>query len=144
MLVVASGVGGVATAAPTPQTNHSGASSPAADGADDRQFAFNIRNTSDCGFTCRDVTIRITNTANTTAENVTVSTQLAAGDNVVWTGEESVEELAPGESKTVTERVRIDYIDAFVVQRNDGYLTANTTVTWDSGQESFAERRKVA
>lgn len=143
MLVVVSGVGGVASAATAPSTNQTDASS-AADGPDDRQFAFDIQNTSTCGFTCRNVTVTATNTGNTTAENVTVSTELSVGDTVVWEGNDSVENLEPGESVTVTKRVQIDYADALLVQRNDGYMTANTTVTWDDGQETFTERRKVA
>lgn len=154
LIVVASGAGAVAADTTASATGHGGppasttqnapaATDGAANQSDDRQFGFRIQDTSDCGFTCRDVTITTTNMGNETAENITVSTQLTAGETVVWEGNESVAELEPGESMTVTERVRLDFVDAVQVQQNGGFMTANTTVTWDSGQEQFTERRKV-
>jgi hypothetical protein len=112
--------------------------------SEQRQFAFSIENVSDCGVTCRDVTVTARNTGNTTAENVTVETQLIAGEKVVWQGNESVDQLEPNESTTVTKRVRLGIFDVVAVEQNDGYVTANTTVTWDGGNETFSERRKVA
>jgi hypothetical protein len=157
LLVVASGLGpGVSTAAESPTVNDatidsaaqhaptSAAADSAANRSDDRQFDFRIQRVSDCGFTCRDVTITATNTGDATAENVTVQTQLATGERAVWRGSESVAELGPGESTTVTKRVTVGYFDALAVLGNGGDVTANTTVTWDSGSETFTERRKVA
>ena len=157
LLVVASGIGsGAAAAAGSPAANGatiasaaqhapaSAATDSAANRSDDRQFAFRIQRVSDCGFTCRDVTITATNTGNATAENVTVQTRLKTGERVVWRGNESVAELGPGESTTVTKRVTVGYFDALAVLANGGDVTANTTVAWDSGTETFTERRKVA
>jgi hypothetical protein len=111
---------------------------------DGRQFEFSIRTVSTCGLTCRDVTVSATNTGNATATNVTVETRLEAGETVVWRGNESVERLEPNESATATKRVRFGVFDAIQVRQNDGYVTANTTVTWDGGRETFDVRRKVA
>lgn len=147
LVVVASGVG--VAAADTPASTTQNAPAPSAtteataNESDDRQFGFRIKNTTDCGFTCRDVAIVTTNTGNETAENITVSTRLATGGTVVWQGDESVSELEPGEAMTVTKRVQLDFVDAVRVQQNGGYMTANTTVAWDGGEEQFTERRKV-
>lgn len=112
--------------------------------SDRRQFDFAIRNVSSCGVACRDVTVTAVNTGDTTARDVTVVTRLEAGGPVIWRGSESVERLDPGESTTVTKRVRPGPFGLIRVQRNDGYVTANTTVTWDGGRETFSDRRKVA
>ncbi|SFF87034.1 hypothetical protein SAMN04488063_0596 [Halopelagius inordinatus] len=107
------------------------------------RFDFEIRTIEHCGLTCRDVTVAATNTQRTTARNVEFVTQMSAGDDVVWTGNETFRKIEPGETKTATKRVSLGFFDAVKVRQNGGYLTAETTVTWDSGSESFTERRKV-
>ncbi|ADQ68263.1 hypothetical protein C499_14880 [Halogeometricum borinquense DSM 11551] len=156
VLVVASGIGagaipaaqasvGDAPVTSAPQDVSDSAASPnsTADQSDDRQFEFDIWNISTCGFTCRNVTITATNTGDEMAKDVTVQTQLETGDTVVWQGNESVSELDSGESKTMTKRVQVGLLDALSVKRNDGHVTANTTVTWNSGNETFTDEWKV-
>ena len=116
----------------------------AANESEQRQFDLDLENVSECGATCRDVTVTAVNTGNTTARNVTVETRLEAGDTVIWRGSESISELEPGESATVTKRVQLGLSEANQLRQNDGYVTANTTVTWDGGNETFTDRRKVA
>ena len=111
--------------------------------SEQRRFDLDLENVSECGVTCRDVTVTAVNTGNTTARNVTVETQLEAGDTVVWRGSESVSELEPNESATGTKRVRLGLSEVTQLRQNDGYVTANTTVTWDGGNETFTNRRKV-
>ena len=162
LVVVVSGTGGVAAGTPapadasgpdvassTPVVQHSldrtSTTDPAtAQLAESTQFNFTIRNVSTCGVACRDVTVTAVNTGDATARDVKVVTRLEAGENVVWRGSESIEELEPGESTTVTKRVRLGPFELVQVQQNDGYVTGNTTVTWDGGRETFSERRKVA
>ncbi|MFC6826640.1 hypothetical protein [Halopelagius fulvigenes] len=110
------------------------------------RFDFQIRNVERCGLTCRDVTVTATNTKNTTARNVTFVTKMYAGgngDNLVWRGNETFRKVEPGETKRVTKRVNLGLFEAAQVRQNGGFVTAKTNVTWDSGNESFSERRKV-
>lgn len=162
LFVVLSGAGAVVSGTPTASSADPSADAPSAstvqqapegttatetgtaNESEQRQFDLSIENISECGLSCRDVTVSAVNTGNTTAQNVTVETQLEAGETVVWRGNDSVSELEPNESSTVTKRVQLGPFEAYAVQQNDGYLTANTTVTWDGGNETFTERRKVA
>ncbi|SFR35624.1 hypothetical protein [Halogeometricum limi] len=145
LLLVCSGFGVVAADA-TVQTTTETPSAPtdqSENATDERQFDFSVGNVTNCGLTCRDVTVTAVNTGDEAAANVTVATWLLAGDTVVWNGTETVDSLDANESVTVTKRVQVGFFDALAVMRNDGYVTANTTVSWDAGEEAFSERRKV-
>lgn len=160
-LVLVSGASGIAAAdaAETPSASEPAESAEAAaaerggtnsdrvgtaNRSENPRFDFEIRKIENCGLTCRDVTVAATNTQSTTARNVEFVTQMYAGDDVVWTGNETFRRVEPGETKTATKRVSFSLFDAVEVRQNGGYVTAETNVTWDSGSESFAERRKVA
>lgn len=158
LLVIVSGAGGVVASdalgvssagesAGTSQAVTAKQSGPAQVGdANERgnlRFDFQIQKVEKCGVTCRDVTVTATNTRDTTARNVEFVTKMYAGDNVVWTGNETFERVEPGETKTVTKRVNLGLLEAAQVRQNGGYVTAETNVTWDSGNETFTERRKV-
>ncbi|MDS0297753.1 hypothetical protein NDI76_03240 [Halogeometricum sp. S1BR25-6] len=159
LLLVASGVGGVASvaaASPAPSSDDStlaaqqaprqpgGTNAAAAKRNDDQQFDFDLVRTSNCGVACRDVTVRVTNIGDEPVRNVRVNSRLKAGNSVIWRGNDAARTLKPGESKTVTKRVRLGPLDAYRVQRNGGSVAAVTTVAWNGGSETFTERRKVA
>lgn len=161
LLVLVSGAGGVVAAGSSFGSGPADASQAATAGqsATDRsaaaqvrsdnrsgnlRFDFEIRNVERCGLTCRDVTVAATNTKNTTAQNVTVVTEMYAGDTLVWRGNETFRQVEPGETKTATKRVNLGLFEAAQIRQNGGFVTAETNVTWDSGNESFTDRRKVA
>lgn len=108
------------------------------------KFAFTVLDIKECGTTCRDVTVEATNTMGTTASNVTITTRIYTEGDKVWQGSESFPEIASEESKTRTKRVKLGYYDAMKIKNNDGYITIETTITWDGGKQVFSERRKVA
>lgn len=112
--------------------------------SDTPDFAFTVKDISKCGSTCRDVTVGATNTMNSTATDVTVKSVITADGDKLWSGSESFSEVAAGETKTRTKRVKLGYLDAAKVKNNDGYITITTTITWDGGEQTFSERRKVA
>ena len=116
------------------------------DAADERssEFDFAVRDIEACGRTCRDVTVGLTNTMNTTATDVEVTTHIYTGESEVWSATESFSEVAASESKAQTKRVKIGYLDAAKIKQNGGEVRIETTVTWDGGEQSFTERRKVA
>jgi hypothetical protein len=107
------------------------------------QFDFRVERVKNCGPTCRDVTLTVVNTGETAVRDVRAVTRIRAGDSVVWQGSESFSKLRPGESRTVTKRVNLGLFEAAQVRLNGGRVTVLTTVTWDSGRETFRERRKV-
>lgn len=111
-------------------------------------FAFEVVSVEDCGSTCRDVTISLTNRQQRDAENVTVYARIFAGRDSegdgIWAGTEQVGRLAPGESVTATKRVSLSFMDALAVQQADGWVTIQTTVESDSETMTFTEQRDVA
>ena len=111
-------------------------------------FAFTVDAIEECGQTCRDVTSTLTNQQNSTAEAVTVSTRIYAGNDtdgdVVWEGSEDVGTLEAGESYSTTRRVDLSFRDAYAIQRADGRITVRTTVETTDRTVTFTDRRTVA
>ncbi|SEP20502.1 hypothetical protein SAMN04487948_12124 [Halogranum amylolyticum] len=112
--------------------------------AAEAEFRFDVRNIDSCGQTCRDVTVALTNTMNDTATNVEVSTEIYTGGDEIWSASQSFPAVESTETKTRTKRVDLGYLDAAKVKQNGGEIRIETTVTWDGGEQSFTERRKVA
>lgn len=121
-----------------------GSAGNAADSPESPAFLFRVDQIESCGQTCRDVTATVTSQQNTTVSNVEVVTQIYAKQDKLWEGSQTFDRIGSGASKTRTARVKLGYFDAYKVKRNGGYITVKTTVTWDGGQESFSQRRKVA
>lgn len=125
------------------------------DSSDDTQqvasspFTFVIDQIEDCGTTCRDVTVTLTNEQNQTDEDVTVYTRIYAGNTTdddarIWEGKEAVGTMDAGASVTRTQRVSLSYSDAYSVQQNDGWITVVTTVQSNNETLTFTEHRDVA
>lgn len=112
--------------------------------SDTPDFTFAVQRIEECGTTCRDVTVAATNRMDESAANVEVETVITTGGDEIWTGTESFPEVAASETKTRTKRVELSYLEAAKVKNNDGYITVTTTITWDGGEQTFSERRKVA
>ncbi|MEF8851151.1 MAG: hypothetical protein V5A44_03110 [Haloarculaceae archaeon] len=114
----------------------------------DGPFTLVVERIERCGRTCRDVTTNLTNRQPTAASNVEVRTRIYAGNstdgNQVWSGEESVGTLGAGESYATVKRVKLGLSDALAVERNDGWITVETTIRSDSGAITVVERREVA
>lgn len=111
-------------------------------------FAVTVDRVEECGRTCRDVTVSLTNRQSDPASGVTVYTRVFAGnstdeDDVVWRGTEDVGGLAAGETHTTTKRVELSYSEAYEVQQADGWITVQTTVQTDDRTVTFVERRQV-
>ncbi|MFB6123634.1 MAG: hypothetical protein ABEJ78_09275 [Haloferacaceae archaeon] len=128
-----------ATAAPT--TAAASARTTAASGV---AFSFAIDGIERCGQRCRDVTVTLTNTGESSASNTHVTTHIFAGDTKIWQGRGDLATVDAGEAVTRTRRVKIGYLDAARIKSNDGYIRIETTVTWDGGSTQFVDRRQVA
>ncbi len=147
-----------ATQSPTPAQSATDTPTPATDAADESdrendatatttmssEYAFTIESIEECGSTCRDVTARLTNSGDEPREEVRVATAMLVDGEVLWSGNESVGTLEPGESHVSTERVNVGFTGGMQISANDGYVTIVTVVHSASGETRFAERRKVA
>ena len=107
-------------------------------------YDFTIENVEECGSTCRDVTAVLANAGDETRRNVRVTTEVYADGDLLWSGNETVGTLAPGEAHTSTKRVNVGLGGGMKIQSNDGYVTIVTVVRSDDGTTRFSERRKVA
>lgn len=114
----------------------------------DVPFTFTVDDVEKCGTTCRDVTVSVTNQQAVAVEDVTVETQVYAGnatDNEqVWSGTETVDRLDAGGVYETTERVDLSFGDAYAVQQNDGWVTVETTVHANGETWTFVQHRQVA
>lgn len=111
-------------------------------------FAFEIVDVEECGSTCRDVTATLYNNQEQPASNVAVDTHIYAGNSTdegdrVWSGEEEIGNMEAGGSDTREQRVELSTMEAFAVQRNDGWITIHVTVRSEERTVSFEERRNV-
>lgn len=109
-----------------------------------RPFSIDIRKIEQCGNTCRDVTVSITNNGGNARENVTVTTNIYTGNDSVWHGEEAAGTLASDETLTRTKRIQVGVVGGAKIKRNDGKILIETVVRWDGGSATFSERRDVA
>jgi hypothetical protein len=136
--------GGSRSSASTPLVTVSGVEGTA---TDQEPFAFAIDEIEQCGSTCRDVTSTVTNQQSSEATGVDVTTDIYAGNETsndpIWSGEEAVGTLPAGESYTATKRVELGMSDALAVERNDGWITIETTIESDSKTMTIIERRDV-
>ncbi len=107
-------------------------------------YAFTIETIEKCGSTCRDVTARLTNSGGETRREVRVTTKMYAGDDLLWSGNETVGTLDAGESHVSTRRVKVGFSGGLAIKSNDGYVTIVTVIDSASGTTRFSERRKVA
>lgn len=141
-----------ATAAPDDGSSSSGGESTATAGTATpvaAPFAVTVDDVENCGTTCRDVTVSLTNRQADDATGVDVYTRVFAGNStdeadLVWSGQESVGRLDAGATHTTTRRVELSYSEALAVQDADGWVTVQTTVQTDDRTVTFSERRQVS
>lgn len=111
-------------------------------------FDFRIGSIEECGSTCRDVTVTLTNQQETTAEDVTVYSRIFVGKgtdgDVVWQDSEDLGDLSSDESVTRTKRVELSFSEAYAVQQNDGWITIQTTIQTADRTVTFTDQRQVA
>lgn len=109
-----------------------------------RPFGLGIDGIDRCGYTCRDVTASLTNNGGNPRRNVTVQTDIYAGEDRVWNGTRTVGTLGAKQTVTRTTRVDVGYVGAAKIEHNGGNVTIVTTVRWDHGSATYRDRRNVA
>jgi len=116
---------------------------PSALSNESEHVSLTVENVSDCGGRCRQVTANLTNVGNETLTNVTAETQVLADGSVLWTRTHDFGTLSANESANRTVRIELGLGDVLIVAGNDGWVTIETTVSWDGGNATFDERRRV-
>lgn len=164
-LLVVAGVAGAAALGAGPFTHHTangsstggdtttatddGASGGASENATDDTtpdvgpFQFTVRNVTECGTTCRDVTVSLTNTANESASDVSAHVALTTHGDRVWETTRDVGTLHADETTVQTLHIELGYLDAAKVQNNDGDVTVHTTINSSLGTYTFQRQRNV-
>lgn len=112
-------------------------------------FAIQVAAVEECGRTCRDVTLRVTNRRDAAATGVTVIARMFAGKRAddgdkLWEGSADLGTLTAGETATVTRRIQLGFVDAGKVKNNDGWVTVRTEVTGDEAGATFVVEKQVA
>jgi hypothetical protein len=107
-------------------------------------FGYTIDEIVECGSTCREVTATLRNDGSGDAEDVTVTINIYADDDLLWEDTESIGTLEAGGSYTTTKTVDVGFSGGAAIRNNDGYVTIETIIDWDGGEETFENREKVA
>ncbi|WP_313691210.1 hypothetical protein [Halorarum halobium] len=132
--VAGSGTGGVQPGLTNRAPQANGSNGP---------FDLSIRNLTRCGVNCRQVTVTLSNAGDVTAENVTVTSTVLAGDRTVVVRRTRIDRLPPNESVTRTITVSVGLLDVQAIQRNGGRITVRTVVSSDQHTQRFVSSRKV-
>jgi len=111
------------------------------------RFTLVTRDIEDCGMLCRSVTSTLTNERSEPAHDVTIRTQLYAGNgtasDVRWRHVERVGTLGGGENYTVTRQVELPLDAALAIRRADGWVTVRTVVGSEDRRTVVVDRRQV-
>jgi hypothetical protein len=137
----------------TPDPAAAGDSAPAAEPPTSTPlppFTFAVESISECGQTCRDVTVELRNNRDGPATDITIYTRIFTGeattsdDALVWEGKHEVGRLAGEGSTRSTERISLSLRDGLAVQQADGWITILTTVQSAEETVTFTRSRQVA
>ena len=111
------------------------------------RFTLVTRDIEDCGVLCRSVTSTLTNERPEPAHDVTIRTQLYAGNGtdttVRWRHVERVGTLGGGENYTVTRQVELSLDAALAIREADGWVTVRTVVGSEDRRTVVVDRRQV-
>lgn len=116
---------------------------------DNEPFSFAIREITQCGDTCRDISAAVTNEQSSDASDVTTFTEIYAGnettsDAKIYENEQSVGAIPAGETTTTTQRVEFSLTEAVQIRDNGGWITIVTKITDADGDTvTVTQRRDV-
>ena len=117
------------------------APSPAATGTVD--FTFDVRDVSECGTTCRDVTAALENDGDADAENVEIEIDVSADGEHLWTNVVDAGTIEAGDTYESTERVELRLSEAAAVQANDDRVEITVHVTHDDGEWTHETQERI-
>ncbi|SEP32631.1 hypothetical protein SAMN04487948_1562 [Halogranum amylolyticum] len=111
---------------------------PAFDESASTQPVFTLRVTDGrpCGPTCVVATGTIENAGETAVHDVVGIVVIMADDRVIWSGSQAVGNLQVDEAKTVTQRIRVSFLD---VARLKGAQTVTVRATVVTAEGTYTE-----
>ena len=92
-------------------------------------FSLTVTDGRPCGPTCVVATGTIENTGETDVHDVVGTVVIAADNRVVWSGSQAVGDLQVDETKTVTQRIRVSFLDVARLKRAQTVTVHATVVT---------------
>jgi hypothetical protein len=112
----------------TADDDSNGDDGPGGDGADgggsgDLGYDVDVGEVRECGTTCREVSIALTNTGTVAATELVAETRISTGGTIIWTDTESIGRLDAGETYRTTRRVELSVEDGARVRRNDNVVS---------------------
>ncbi len=117
------------------------------EGEDPPAFTLKITDISECGTTCRDVSVALSNEMEEDATNVTVYTWIYAGQGTdgdqVWSNSRDVGTLSAGDTLESTDRVDVGLGGGNAIRSEDGWITIETTVESDQETVTFVREEQV-
>ena len=105
-------------------------------------LTFEVRNITECGNTCRDVTYAVIDTEGDGASNVAADIDITSGGDPIWNGTESVGAVPAGGEVVQTVRVEVGLNEAYTVSQNDNRVTITTVLTADGQTATIVQERQ--
>jgi hypothetical protein len=105
-------------------------------------LGFEIRNSSECGNACRDVTYAVVDTGGDGAGDVSAEIEITADGEPVWNGTESVGAVPAGGETVRTVRVEVGLSEAYAVSENDDRVTVTTVLAAGDRATTIEQERQ--
>lgn len=148
-----SGVAGVIVDAPAAETTATRAAPTGtvavSEGTDgDSLFSLTVVDAANCGLTCRDVTIELTNNEDRSVTDVEMVARVFAGrtteaNAVVWTDRSRIGTMAAGGTVTVSRQIGLTLGEGNAVRNQDGWVTVVVVIDSDAGTATITRRLQV-
>jgi hypothetical protein len=107
-------------------------------------FTMSVVSMTECGTTCRDLAVRITNTGDRPQDSIGVLTTVSVGADRLWRDRSTIARLRAGQSRTLDKRVDVGPTGALKIGANDGYVLVVTRVTTTTRTERHERYLKTA
>jgi hypothetical protein len=132
-----------ATATQTPTATPAATATPTVTGSvEELGLAVETTNVAECGDTCRDVTVAVTDTAGDGANDVTANITITSGGEQIWQGQQEVGDVGANSTVEQTVRVEVSFSEAYTVSQNDGQVTITTVLSADGQTVTTVEERQ--
>jgi hypothetical protein len=105
-------------------------------------LGFEIRNSSECGNACRDVTYAVVDSGGDGAGDVSAEIEITADGEPVWNGTESVGAVPAGGETVRTVRVEVGLSEAYAVSENDDRVTVTTVLAAGDRATTIEQERQ--
>jgi hypothetical protein len=109
----------------------------------DRTFAYELENLTRCGTFCGEATAVLRNDADSNHSDIRITVEALTNETTLREDRHTVSRLAPGETDRVRQRIELDPIEVYRVQRNDREITIRIVTRYDDGAEVLIDQVEV-